>query len=45
MRACVNWVMAMLVAAGFVISAKSMLEPARRVKWLGKVVDVKNLMV
>ena len=40
-----GWVMAVLIAAGIVISAKSMLEPGSRAKWFGKVVDVQQLTI
>ena len=45
LRACGRWLLAVLVLAGFVISKKSMVEPASRAKWLGKVVDVQGLLI
>ena len=45
LRACGRWLLAVLVLAGFVISKKSMVEPASRAKWLGKVVDVQGLVI
>ena len=45
LRECGRWLLAVLVLAGFVISKKSMVEPASRAKWLGKVVDVQGWVI
>ena len=41
----VQWVMVMLVLAGFVIIHKSRCEPPSEARWLGKVVDVQTLKI
>ena len=45
LRDCMTWLAKFMEAEGYLVSPKSVLEPGRMVKWLGKEVDLMNCSI